>query len=296
MTDNDRRAVLHGVAAVALWSTVATAFKFSLDYLTPLSLVTVAASVSWLFFGAMLLITGRWRGLRRLSPGQCSAGLATGLLNPAAYYLILFAAYARLPAQEAMALNYTWALTLPLLAAPLLGQRLSRRELLAASVSYVGVFVIAIRGQVFSLEFADPVGVLLALASTVVWALCWIANTRQKLDPVTGLFLNFTAATPLLLVLSATQDSTGSLPLPGILGGVYIGFFEMGLSFVLWLTAMQLTSSTARISTLIFLSPPVSLMIIWLVLGEPILPSTIAGLALILIGLYFQHSAPRQGA
>ena len=41
MQDTDRRAVKLGLGAVMLWSTVATAFSLSLQYLTPLQLVTL---------------------------------------------------------------------------------------------------------------------------------------------------------------------------------------------------------------------------------------------------------------
>ena len=69
------------------------------------------------------------------------AGLAFALLNPVLYYLVLFEAYDRLPAQIAQPLNYTWAITLALLAVPLLGQRLSGRDMLAVLLGYGGVVI-----------------------------------------------------------------------------------------------------------------------------------------------------------
>ena len=103
-----------------LWSTVATAFSLSLNYLSPLQLVTFATLVSWCFFALRLLSPGRWQALRTTSTKDCLTGLLVGWMNPGLYYLVLFAAYDRLPAQEAMAINYSWGITLALLAAPLL--------------------------------------------------------------------------------------------------------------------------------------------------------------------------------
>ena len=57
---------------------------------------------------------------------------------------------------------------------------------------------------------------------------------------------------------------------------------------VCWLKAMRLTRSTIRISSLIFIAPPLSLVLIYFVLGETILPSTLLGLAFILAGLCLQ--------
>jgi drug/metabolite transporter (DMT)-like permease len=286
---NDRRALGIGLQAVALWSTVATAFKLSLEYTSALTLVTLATTVSWFFYAGVITRQRDWGAITALPRGVVGIGLLMGLVNPALYYLVLFMAYERLPAQEIMAINYTWAIVQPLLAAPLLKQRLGAGELTAALISYLGVFVIATRGQPLSFQISDALGLTLALATTVIWALFWIANTANQLDPVHRLFLNFSGAAPILIAVCAYQGGFDDLPWQGIAGGVYIGVFEMGLSFLIWLTALRLSSSTVKLSTLVFLSPPVSLVFIWLVLDEPILMATIVGLALILLGLSLQH-------
>ena len=78
----------------------------------------------------------------------------------------------------------------------------------------------------------------------------------------------------------------------GLAGAAYVGVFEMGLTFALWLTALKLTTSTARVANLIFLSPLVSLLLIHVLVGEAILASTYWGLGLILLGQAVQRLAP----
>ena len=291
MQDTDRRAVKMGLGAVMLWSTVATAFSLSLDYLTPLQLVTLATAVSWCFFAVRLSSPERRHALRAASPTARAIGLIVGWLNPGLYYLVLFAAYDQLPAQEAMAINYSWGITLALLAAPLLRQRLSSGALLAACISYSGIVVIATRGAPLSMEFAQPLGVGLALLSTLLWSLYWVINTRLSLDPEVNLFLNFSGALPLLLALLWWRDTPFPAVWQGWAGGLYVGLFEMGLAFVLWMGAMKATTSTLRISSLIFLSPPLSLVLIWVIAGEPVKAYTLIGLVLILFGLWLQRRA-----
>ena len=289
MQDNDRRAIKMGLGAVMLWSTVATAFSLSLRYLTPLQLVTLATGVSWGFFAIRLRSPERQNALRTTPGKQRAMCLFVGWLNPGLYYLVLFAAYDQLPAQEAMAINYSWGITLALIAAPLLRQRLTLGALLSACVSYGGIVVIATRGAPLSLDLAQPLGVALALLSTVLWSLYWVINTRLSLDPEVNLFLNFSGALPLLLTLLWLSDT----PFPQVwqawAGGLYVGLFEMGIAFVLWMGAMKATTSTLRISSLIFLSPPLSLLLIWVIAGEPVQAYTLLGLALILIGLGLQR-------
>ena len=291
MQDTDRRAVKLGLGAVMLWSTVATAFSLSLQYLTPLQLVTLATVISWCFFAIRLSAPERRSALRVTSSKARATGLLIGWLNPGLYYLVLFAAYDRLPAQEAMAINYSWGITLALLAAPLLRQHLSAGALLAACISYGGILVIATRGAPLSLDFAQPLGVGLALLSTVLWSLYWVINTRLSLDPEVNLFLNFSGALPLLLALLWWSNTPFPTLWQGWAGGLYVGLFEMGLAFVLWMGAMKATTSTLRISSLIFLSPPLSLVLIWVIAGEPVKAYTLIGLVLILFGLWLQRRA-----
>ncbi|MBF4364884.1 EamA family transporter, partial [Vibrio anguillarum] len=65
--------------------------------------------------------------------------------------------------------------------------------------------------------------------------------------------------------------------------------FEMGITFVLWLSALKLTANTARISNLIFASPFISLLLLATIIGETIHPTTLIGLVLIITGLIVQQ-------
>ena len=282
----DRAAILYGLGAVALWSTVATAFKLALSWMSPLELMWLAALVSWLLMGALVVAQGHMQ--QALRYGWRTA-LWAGLMNPVAYYLVLFAAYDRLPGQEAMALNYTWALAMAFLAVPLLGHQLTRRDMLAGLIAYAGVWVIATRGQVFNVAFEDGLGVALALASTLLWALYWLLNARDARPPLVGQWQNFSVGLPVLTILLLFGPGFQWHGMTALASGVYVGLFEMGIAFVLWQLAIHKVSRTAKVSTLIFLSPPVSLLLLYVVVGEPLLSSTLTGLLLILAGLALQQ-------
>ena len=98
----ERTALLLGLGAVALWSTVATGFKLGLQVMRPLQLVFVGSAVALFIFTAAAVCDGWPRAHFHLGEA-----LAFGLINPVLYYLILFGAYDRLPAPIAQPLNYT---------------------------------------------------------------------------------------------------------------------------------------------------------------------------------------------
>jgi len=285
--NTQRQATLLGLLAVLAWSTVATAFKLALRHVDHVQLLLLANVFSLGCLALVLTARGRWGLVRSAPAGQVRLVLLLGLINPFVYYLVLFKAYALLPAQVAQPINFTWALTMSWLAVPLLGQRVGWRHGLAGLVCYGGVVVLATGGDLSSFRFADPLGVALALVSTVLWALYWIFNTRSRLDPVVGLFLGFAFALP-FTAAATLLFSDFRFGRAGIAGGAYVGAFEMGFTFVVWLAAMRKTTSTARIANLIFLAPFLSLVFIHFVLGEHVVPSTLAGLVLIVGGLLLQ--------
>jgi drug/metabolite transporter (DMT)-like permease len=286
---SQRKAILYGLSAVLLWSTVATAFKLSLRHLSPIELLLYSGSFSTVLLGAILVWQGKLRQVFQCSLREYLLSVFLGLLSPFLYYLILFKAYDLLPAQQAQPLNYTWAITLSLLAVPLLKQKIAWRQWLALAISYCGVVVISTEGRPFSLQFTDPYGVALALFSTIIWSLYWIYNTRDRRDPIVGLFVNFLFSFPFVLGYYLLTSDLRLPPLKGLLGAAYVGTFEMGACFVLWLMAMKLTTNTAKLSNLIFLSPFLSLVFIFFLVGETILPATFVGLILIIAGLICQQ-------
>jgi drug/metabolite transporter (DMT)-like permease len=283
-----QRAYGFGLAAILAWSTVATAFKLSLAYLSPAQLLLYASAVSLLALLSILFYQGRLKEVWPAFRENWRVSLLFGAINPFAYYLVLFKAYSLLPAQEAQAINYTWALTMTLLAVPFLKQRLKKNDIFAAVFCYLGVLVIATRGELLDLNFSNLTGVGLALTSTLLWAAYWIFNTKDQREPVLGLTLNFALSLPLTLAWCASNGELVSVSWQGLAGAAYVGAFEMGFTFVLWLFAMKLTHSTAKIANLIFLSPMISLFFIWLLIGETIRISTLFGLGLILLGLLAQ--------
>lgn len=286
------RAIMLALITVMLWSTVATAFKLSLRFVTPVELLLYSTLFSTLVLGVILQLQGKLRLVLQCTRREYRLSLLLGFLNPFLYYLILFKAYHLLPAQQAQPINYTWAITLSLLSVPLLKHRIGAQHWLALVISYLGVLVISTEGKPLELHFTDPFGVFLALVSTIVWSLYWIYNTRDRRDPVVGLFVNFIFSIPFILAYYLLLEEVRVIPLQGLLGAAYVGLFEMGICFVLWLMAMKLTDNAARISNLIFLSPFLSLVFIHFILGERILAGTFVGLVLIIIGLIIQQYRP----
>lgn len=281
--NNSRKAILLALLAVTLWSTAATAFKISLQQLNYVNLLLYSSVVSTVVLLVIVLLKKEDTGILNRRSLMHSALL--GFLNPFLYYMILLKAYSLLPAQIAQPLNYLWPVMLSLLAVPLLGQRLKPAALIALVVSFTGVAVISQQGQWFHIEKEDLTGVLLAAGSSVIWALYWILNMRDKRNDAPRLFLNFLFGSVYIIIYILLFHEIQSPWSQSGLAAVYVGFFEMGFTFFLWMTALQYASAAAKVSNLVFLSPFLSLIFIHFILGETIYITTLPGIILILGGI-----------
>lgn len=287
-----KRAYLYACIAVLFWSTSASAFKLCLspDYLNMpvVSLLFGASVVSSFALFIFLLLSRRLGLLKALSKKDFLRSALLGFLNPFLYYTVLLKAYSILPAQEAQPLNFVWPLALVLLSVPLLKQKIKRRDILAILISFFGVLVISTEGHILSFELTDPLGVALATGSSIPWALFWIYNMKSKQDEVVGMFLNFIFASAYVFLLLLLLGELKIPSLWGTLGATYVGLFEMGITFLIWLKALKLSETTAHVTNLIYLVPFLALVVIFFVLGEEILWSTIIGAVLIVGGIVFQ--------
>ncbi len=286
--NNQSKAYLFAGIAIFFWSTVASAFKLSLEHLEPIQLVLYSTLFSICVLFILVLYQGKLNLIRSFSRSDLTKCALLGFLNPCLYYIILFKAYDILPAQEAMVINFSWPVMLVILSIPILKQTIDVKSFLSIIVCYLGVVVIATNGDIFSMQFVNPFGVFLMLISTVIWSLFWLFNTKNSNDSLVSLFFIFLFSFPLILVFVLFTNSFVVPSFKGLIGSIYIGFFEMGISLVLWQSALKISTTVSRVASLVFITPFMSLVVLYFVLGEKILVSTFFGLILICTGLILQ--------
>lgn len=286
---NQTKAYLFALAAVGCWSTVATAFKITLRHLDVWQMLLASSVAAVAVLALILAFQGKLSLLKEFQAADYRRSAVAGLLNPFLYYSVLLTAYQLLPAQEAQSLNYTWSIVLVLMSAVFLKQRIRPASYGAVGVSYFGVLVIATHGRPWALHFDDWPGVALAVGSAFIWGLYWIINIRDRRDEAARLFLNFAFGAVYSLIAALLFSDPFHLPLGGLVGGAYIGLFEMAIPFAVWLRALNLSENTARVSNLVYLSPFLSLIFINFILRETVHAYTLVGLGFIIAGIFLQQ-------
>lgn len=286
----NQRAVIFALITVLFWSTVATAFKIGLRELYPAQLIFVGSIVTVLILSVIIVFTKKVKLLKHLRLKDFLYLALLGALNPFLYYIVLFEAYSLLPAQVAQPLNMVWPIVLVLLAVPLLNQKIGWKSFVALFISFAGVVLIASQGKAFTLHNSDNTGIALALGSSVVWSLYWIFSVRNKNDQLITLLASFSFGTLFLLIYIFLTGQIHFEWGTSMVAAIYIGIFEIGISFILWMKALSLAKNSARIANMVYIAPFLSLFFIHSILGEKIHLTTIIGIIFIVSGILFQQT------
>jgi len=287
---NQNKAYIFALLAVVFWSTMSSAFKITLRYIAFDQLLLWSS-----FFGAIALLLINQLGkssinFQKLTKREILASSIMGFFNPFLYYLVLFKAYELLEAQIAGTLNYIWPIVLVIMSIFLLKQKISNWSIAAILISFFGIIIISTHGNIVSIGSASTLGIILAVGSAVFWAYYWILNLKDSREETGKIFLNLIFGFIYILVyLLATTESISFPSGYALIGSIYIGIFEMSITFVIWLLALTNSENTAKVSNLIYLSPFIALFFIRFTVGEEIHFSTFIGLVFIVLGILLQQ-------
>ena len=282
---NQKKAYLYAGIAIFFWSTVASAFKVGLQHINFIQFLFFASWTSLFVLLIINLFRGNLNKLKSLGKKDLAFSALMGALSPFGYYLVLFKAYEILPAQVAQPLNMVWPIVLVFLSVILLKQKISYKSFITLFICFIGVYFISSQGEPGALAFKEPLGVLLAAGSSLIWSLYWIYNVKKGMDETLQLLLNFFFAALYITIFILIFNDLRNLDLTGITLAVYAGIFEMGITFILWIRAMKYTASNDKISNLVYIAPFLSLIFIHYFVGETIYVTSLIGLSLIVIGI-----------
>lgn len=268
------------------WATAATAFKIALGGISFFELLLIASVTTLIISAAELSFSRKWGKAASVLYDKrlLTKYLLQGLLNPFLYYLVLLKAYSLLPAQIAQPLNYSWQIVLILMISLLFKQKLGLMRFVGVLVSFAGIIILSLNNGAAESGHLSILGILLALGSAFIWATYWISKINVKEDSSLSLFFNFLSGTIFLLLL--TIFIPVKIPeFKYLFAGIYVGTFEMGVTFILWGRALSISTNPIAITQLTYLSPVLSLILIAVVLKEQVGIMTIAGFILIIGGI-----------
>jgi drug/metabolite transporter (DMT)-like permease len=225
-----RSSTLIGLAAIALWSTLATLTAAS-GGIPPFQLAAVTFSIG-AGVGAVRWI-GRPSGARALIQPWPVWLLGVGGLF--GYHALYFFALRLSPPAEAGLLNYLWPLLIVLFSAALPGERLRLHHVAGAVLGFAGTVLVVTGGRGLAIEDAYLPGYAAAFVGAFVWATYSVLSRRLP-DVPTDAVAGFCLATAVLSALFhlAVEDTVWPQTLVEWGAMVALGLGPVGLAFYVW--------------------------------------------------------------
>ena len=284
----ERRAYLagHGAAVltILIWGTTFISTKVLLRALNPVEILFLRFAL-----GFLALCLACPRRLRLSERRQELWFAAAGLCGVTLYFLLENIALTCTMASNVGVLVSVSPLVTALLAHCFLkGERLRPTFFAGLLCALAGVAVVSLNGSALAL---NPLGDVLALLAAAVWAVYSVLTRKigsfgyATVQSTRRIFLyGLIFMLPALPLLGFHPDPA-ALARPEVLGNLlYLGLGASALCFVTWNFALGRLGAV-KTSVYIYLVPVVTVLTSALVLGEPITPLGVLGMALTLAGL-----------
>jgi drug/metabolite transporter (DMT)-like permease len=228
----------------------------------------------------LALIAVAFRQSLRVPNGAWPRLIISALLNITAWVIMMGYALTILPASEAAIIAYTSPMWTTVLAAPILGERLTALRVIALLMAFAGI-VALLGGSTPEANIAKLPGYVLALATAVTYALGTIFLKRFPVPmPPLGSAswqLGLGCLPVALLGLLIDRPDITVLTVVGWSALLYTVIVQQSLGYVCWLAALhRLPASVAAIGTMFV--PIFGVLASAYALGEPLGPAQIAAL------------------
>ena len=274
---------------VLLWAAAFPAIAIALRGFSPAPL----AAVRFLAASLALLAIARLFGLGLPGRRDLPRLAAVGLIGIAAYNLLLNLGQTTVSAGVTVLLININPIFAAILARLLLGERLRAIGWAGILIAFAGAALIALSRNGWSLRF-DP-GALYIVAAAICFALQWVLQKpllARHRPLAVAIWVIWCGTLLLLPFLPAGLRQLAAAPAEAVAATVFLALGPAALAYAVWAYTLA-HFPVARATSFLYLVPPVSLLIAWLLLGE--IPGiwTLVGGALTLSGVIIVNTLGR---
>ena len=281
-----KKAYSLAAVTILIWSSSATISKLLLGALDSIQVLCASALFASLFLLGMNIVTGRVKKLKTYRPRDYLHTILIGLPGTFIYYVFLYTGMDRMPASQALIINYLWPIMSVVFACILLKEKMTVRKGIAIGMSFLGVIIVVGR-DLSRFNSSTLLGAVCCILAAVSYGIFTALNQKSSYDKWLSMmffYLTTFALTGIILVLT---DRIPQLDMAQTLGMACNGMLNMAIATTTWAIALD-SGKTAKISNLAYLTPFLSLVWTAVFLKETIGITSIAGLVVIVLGILVQ--------
>lgn len=270
---------------VFLWSTGFIAAKYGLPYAPPLSFLILRCLGAILVLLPVVLLTrAPW------PRGRIGQVALAGLLLQAGYLGGVWSAIKLGMPAGLSALVVGMQPILTAIAAPLIGERVTPRQWLGLLLGLAGVgLVVAAKIQLSGLS-APALGLCVLALLSITAGTMFQKRYCPHFDLRTGTIIQFGASALLLLPLAVVLEDFG----PGLdnihwtpqfVGALLWSILALSIGAIFLLFRLISRNDATRVTSLLYLTPPTTAVMAWLMFGERLDALGLAGMAVAVLGV-----------
>ncbi len=272
---------------VIIWSTGFIVAKFGLPYAPPLTFLLLRFSGVLLLLGPLvLLMRAPWPS------GRVGHIALAGVLVQAGYLAGVWCAIKLGMPAGLSALIVGMQPILTAAAAPLIGEKVRPRQWLGLLFGLTGVaLVVAAKISLVGLS-ALSIGFCVFALFSITAGTMYQKHFCPRFDLRTGTIIQF-AATVVALLPVAMLFEGFSLPLttvswtPRFIGALLWSVFALSIGAIFLLFKLLRRSDATQVTSLLYLTPPTTAVMAWIMFGEAFSLLGMLGMAVAVIGVIF---------
>lgn len=283
--------------AVVVWGASFIATKIGLQDVTPITVV-------WMRFGMGVLILGVTVIARKEfawpARNEWAYFALLGLLGITWHQWLQSTGLVTAQASTTAWIVATTPIFMALLGWLVLNERLTAVQVAGTGLAALGVLVVVSDGDlgsIFGGQFGTP-GDYLIMLSAPNWAIFSTLSRRglQKHPAARMMFyvMGFGWLFSSIYFFAGGHFSQiSNLTADGWIGIAFLGIFCSGLAYIAWYDGLQAIAAS-QVGAFLYLEPLVAVVVAAVILSEPITLASLAGGAVILLGVYLVNR-PRRG-
>jgi drug/metabolite transporter (DMT)-like permease len=278
---------------VFLWSSGFIVAKFGLPYAPPLTFIALRfLCVLAILVPVVLVVRAPW------PHGKVRQIALAGVLVHAGYLAGVWCAIKLGMPAGLSALIVGMQPILTAFAAPLIGETVRPRQWLGLLFGIAGVaLVVVAKIKLVGLSFEAIALCVLALLSITIGTL-YQKRQCPQFDLRTGTVIQFAACTavivPLAIMFEGMEPDFAAVQwTPQFIGALAWSVFGVSIGAIFLLFALIRRSDATQVTSLLYLTPPTTALMAWLMFGEAFNALGMAGMVLAVAGVFFVVNKPK---
>jgi drug/metabolite transporter (DMT)-like permease len=269
---------------VLIWATGFIVARLVAPHAEPLTFLSVRYLLAILVLGA---VAAAARAPWPRSPAGWRDGLVAGVLLHGLYLGGVFWAVRHgLPAGIAALVAGLQPLATGLLVGPLLGERVSARRWSGIAIGFLGAALVVAPKLGAADGFpALPLLVCFLGMLAITFGTIWQKRTGGAVDMRTNAIVQYLGAAAVTLPLALLTEQGRLDPAPELWIGLLWAVFGLSIGAIGLLLFLIRRGAVAGVAALLYLVPPVSALMAYLLFGETLSPVQIAGMGVAATGV-----------